>query len=142
MVRIIKEVKLNEAINAPSEGIFWFINGKLIALMDKVNIQDYHSTDLLHIEAWKSLRNKYKVNGKIVKYDYFPRGRVMVLPIFKLNGTFDYYDVTVYIDKCIDTPEIRDLIEEQFTLYLNTCKVSYEGQLGLDGSHYQCHNCR
>lgn len=141
MVRIIKEVKLNEAINAPSEGIFWHIDNKLIALMDKVNINDYHSTDLLHLNAWKSLRKDYKVNGKFVPYNYFPRGRVMIIPIFGNNQEFKYYDVTVYMDKCIDTVEIRDLIEEQFTLYLKTCEVSYDGQLGLDGSHYVCHNC-
>ena len=141
MVRIIKEVRLHEAINAPSEGIFWYIADKLIALMDKVDINNYHSTDLLHINAWKSLRKDYKVDGRIVPYNYFPRGRVMVIPIFGNNHEFKYYDVTVYIDKCIDTPEIRDLIEEQFTLYLKTCKVSYDGQLGLDGSHYVCHNC-
>ena len=60
--RIIKRVKLNEAINSPSEGIFWYINGELIVLSDKINLNDYHSTDLLHINAWNVLKQHYKVN--------------------------------------------------------------------------------
>ena len=91
-----------------------------------------------HEKIWKSLKPKY--NG--VGWKYYPRGRVMILPIYGDNKTFKFYDVTVYIDKCIDTPEIRDYIEDEFRLYLKTCKVSYEGQLGLDGSHYVCHNCK
>lgn len=140
---IIREtIKLNENISCPYQGIFWFINNELICFMDKVDIRDFHDTDLLHIEVWKHLRNQYKVNGKIVSYNYFPRGRVMILPIFNSKGEFEYYDCTVYLDKCIDNDDIKDYIEDRFNLYLNSCKVSYEGQLGLDGSHYTCHNCR
>lgn len=140
--RIVKRVKLNEAINSPSEGIFWYIDGELIVLSDKINLNNYHSTDLLHINAWNALKQHYKVNGKVVKYNYFPRGRVMIMPIYGDGKVFKYYDVTIYMDKCIDTPEIRDCIEDEFTLYLPTCKVTYEGQLGLDGSHYTCHDCQ
>lgn len=139
---IIKEtVKLNESIHCPYQGIFWVINDELICFEDKVDIRNFHDTDLLHIEVWKHIKNQYKVNGKTVSYNYFPRGRVMILPIFE-NGKFSYYDCIVYLDKCIDTDEIRDFIEDRFNLYLDSCKVSYEGQLGLDGSHYTCHNCR
>ena len=66
----------------------------------------------------------------------------MILPIYGEGMIFKHYDVTVYIDKCIDTPEVRDYIEDEFRLYLKTCKVYYSGQLGLDGSHYVCHNCK
>lgn len=142
MLRIICETKLTEAINVPCEGIFWVIDGKLIALKDPIDTQHSIGTDLTHIESWKALKSNYKVNGKVVPYDYFPRGRVMILPIYGDGKVFQYYDVTVYIDKCIDTPEIRDYIESEFRLYLKTCKVNYEGQLGLDGSHYVCHNCK
>lgn len=142
MLRIICETKLKEGINVPCEGIFWVIDNNLIALKDPVDVSHSIGTDLTHIQSWKTLRNKYKVNGKPVPYDYFPRGRVMILPIYAEGKVFQYYDVTVYIDKCIDTPEMRDYIEDEFRLYLKTCKVSYEGQLGLDGSHYTCHNCR
>lgn len=139
---IIREtVRLNESVNCPYQGIFWYIDDELICFMDKVNHRDFHDTDLLHIEVWKQIKNQYKVNGKIVPYDYFPRGRVMILPIFN-DGKFDYYDVSVYIDKCIDNEEIVEYIEDRFNLYLPTCKVTYEGQLSIDGSHYCCHNCR
>ena len=141
-LRINETIKLNESINCPYQGIFWFINDELICYMDKVNYRDFHDTDLLHVEIWKQIRNQYKVNNKIVPYNYYPRGRVMIMPIFDYNGTFNYYDVTVYLDKCIDTPEIREFIEDRFNLYLSTCKVSYDGQLSVDGSHYVCHNCK
>ena len=58
------------------------------------------------------------------------------------DNTINYINVTVYLDKCIDTPEIREFIEDRFNLYLSTCKVSYDGQLSVDGSHYVCHNCK
>lgn len=141
MIRIISETILKEGTNIPCEGIFWVIDGKLIALKDPIDTQHGIGTDLTHIQSWKSLKNNYKVDGKPVKYDYYPRGRVMILPIYN-GSTFQYYDVTVYIDKCIDTLEIRDHIEDEFRLYLKSCKVNYEGQLGLDGSHYKCHNCK
>ena len=139
---IIREtVRLNESVNCPYQGIFWCINDELICFMDKVNYRDFHDTDLLHINVWKQIKNQYKVNGKIVPYDYFPRGRVMILPIFN-DGKFDYYDVAVYIDKCIDNEEIREYIEDRFNLYLPTCEVGFGGQLSIDGSHYVCHNCK
>ena len=75
--------------------------------MDKVNYRDFHDTNLLHVEIWKQIKNQYKVNNKTVPYNYYPRGRVMIMPIFDYNGTFNYYDVTVYLDKCIDTPVVN-----------------------------------
>lgn len=134
-------VTLNESINCPYQGIFWYIDDKLICFMDKVNIKDFHDTNLLHINVWKQIKNQYKINGKFLPYNYYPRGRVMVLPIYE-NGKFSFYDCTVYLDKCIDNDKVRDFIEDRFNLYLSNCMITYEGQLGLDGSHYTCHNCK
>lgn len=140
--RIFTETLLTEGTNIPCEGIFWVINGKLIALKDPINTVHGIGTDLTHIDAWKSIKQNYKVDNRLVNYNYFPRGRVMILPIYDNDRNLKYYDCTVYIDKCIDTLNVRDYIEDEFRLYLKTCKVTYEGQLGLDGSHYTCHNCR
>lgn len=141
----LKEIVcLNKNIDYPYQGIFWVIDNEFICFMDKVDMRDFHDTDLLHVEVWKHIRNQYKVNGKIASYDYFPRGRVRVLPVYRYsdNNKFSYYDCTVYLDKCIETDEIKKFIEDRFNLYLNSCRVTYEGQVGLDGSHYTCHNCK
>lgn len=140
--RIFTETLLTEGTNIPCEGIFWVINGKLIALKDPIDTIHGIGTDLTHMDVWKSIKQNYKVSNRPVKYDYFPRGRVMILPIYDNDRNLKYYDCTVYIDKCIDNNKIRDYIEDEFRLYLKTCRVTYEGQLGLDGSHYTCHNCR
>ena len=46
---IWETVRLNESVNCPYQGIFWYINDELICFMDKVNHRDFHDTDLLHI---------------------------------------------------------------------------------------------
>lgn len=122
---IIREtVRLNESVNCPYQGIFWYINDELICFMDKVNYRDFHDTDLLHIEVWKQIKNQYKVNGKTVPYDYFPKGKVVVLPIVN-NDKFDHYDVTIYINEDINTEEIREYVEDRFNLYLPTYKLHW-----------------
>ena len=140
-MRIVEKVKMFNSPNMPCEGIFWIINDTLISFMDKVNPYDFHSTDLLHIEEWKKIRNQYKVNNKVVSYNYYPRGRVLLIPIFEDDKTFNYFNAYVYLDKCIDNDDMRQMIINQFTLY-NFCRVTFDGQLGMDGSHYNCHNCK
>lgn len=139
-MKLIEKVKLHKLPNLPCEGIFWVIDDTLISFMEKENPYDFHSTDLLHIEEWKKIRNQYKVNGKAVAYNYFPRGRVMLIPIYE-NSKFEHFEAYIYIDKCIDNDNIRMNIINQFTLY-NYCDVKFDGQLGVDGSHYICHNCK
>ncbi|MCM1226408.1 MAG: hypothetical protein NC320_03155 [Clostridium sp.] len=141
--RVFATTKISAGTNNPKGGIFWVIDDELVVVSDNVNTHGSECDDILHINAWKSIKNQYKVDGKAVKYDYFPRGRVMVMPIWNNSGEFDHYDCYIYGDKCIiDEPEIQDEIEDMFRLYLNTCKVIYEGQLSIDGTHYTCHMCR
>ena len=135
-------MKLDESLSIPCEGIFWFIDNKLIYFADEVNPKDpYDGTDLLHKNVWNSIKNEYKVQGHTVDFDYFPRGRVETCVILNSDGTLDCYEAFVYLDRCIDTIEIRSKIEDAFRLYLSNVSVNYEGQLFIDGSHYQCHNC-
>ena len=141
--RVFATTRIAESTNMPKQGIFWVIDDELVVLNDPVSINgEMSSSDILHIDTWKYYRNRYKVNGHAVKYDYFPRGRVMVMPIWN-DDRFDHYDCYVYGDSCIiDEPAIREEIEAEFRLYLSTCKVYYDGQLSIDGTHYTCHNCR
>jgi hypothetical protein len=134
---------VTESLQVPYEGIFWYIDNKLVALCDQVNPNDpYDSTDLLHKDCWKYLSDKYTINGKSVTYDYFPRGRVETLVILDDNKKLSHYESYVYLDKCINKKKIIDEIIETFRLYLPNVNVSVEGQLFIDGSHYTCNNCK
>ena len=57
--RIFTETLLTEGTNIPCEGIFWVINGKLIAFKDPINTIHGIGTDLTHIDAWKSIKQNY-----------------------------------------------------------------------------------
>lgn len=143
--RVFANTKITAGVNFPKVGIFWFIDGELVVINEVIdkNYNPLAADDVLHIRAWESIKNRYIVDGKPVKYDYFPRGRVTIYPIKDVNNNFQNYDCSVYGDKCIiDDIEIREEIENEFRLYLKTCKVSYEGQLSIDGTHYTCYNCR
>jgi hypothetical protein len=129
---------VDESINIPCEGIFWVIDDKVISFVDTVNINDpMFMTDLLHKNVWNEIKENYKVAGKVVSYDYFPRGRVETLFI---NNKFQS---EVYMDKCIFYNKlVRSKIENDFRLYLPNVNVKYCGQLFLDGSHYICNKCK
>ena len=138
----LSESIMTESLDVPSEGIFWVINGSFVCFDNPVNNPLSIQDDLTHISVCKHIKSKYKVDGRTVSYNYFTRGRVSIIPI-KNNGKVDYYDVSIYMDKClIGNDEVYEMIENKFRLYLKSCKVSIEGQLGMDGSHYNCHNCR
>ena len=133
---------VKESFDIPYKGIFWYIDGQLIALKDKVNpIDPFEMTDLLHKEAWKTLRDDFKVNEKVVPFDYFPRGRVETLVIQDIDGNLDHYEANIYLDRCISKQSIIDKVIDEFNLGLKSAVVNNEGQLFIDGSHYTCHNC-
>ena len=134
---------IEKALNIPSEGIFWVINGELIHFSDAVNPNDpVDCTALTHKGTWNHIKNDYLVGGKCVPYDYFPRGRVETMPIIDDSGNLICYDSCIYMDKCIDKKKFYDKIIDAFRLYIPKCRVTYEGQLFVDGSHYVCNNCR
>lgn len=136
-------MNIKESLQVPCEGIFWVIDGQLVALKDEVNPRDpMQMTDLLHKDSWNSLKDNYKVNGKTVPYDYFPRGRVETLVILNTDNSLHHYEASVYMDRCLGGIELRNMIEDEFRLYLPNVSVSYCGQLFIDGSHYTCYNCR
>lgn len=133
---------IEESLNIPCEGIFWLIDGEIISFTDQVNPRDaFETTDLLHKEVWKAIEEEYKYNGRVVPYDFYPRGRVKTLVIQDHDGNLDHYESYLYMDKCISKKHI-DIIVEDFRLYLPNVNLTYSGQLFVDGSHYTCYNCR
>ena len=142
-MRIISDRILKESLQTPCEGIFWFINNHLIALTDPVDPRfPEDMTDLMHKDSWNYIKDAYKVNGKLVDYDYFPRGRVEVIVRNDSNGNLIGYEASVFMDRCINKKYIRDEIEQEFRLYLPKVSIEYCGQLFFDGSHYVCNDCR
>lgn len=133
-------------MNLPREGIFWYIDDLdiLLSLFDEVDSSGRHSTtDLLHRNAWIEFRDKYKVDGGTVPFDYYPRGRVMITTAKNSDGSLDSYLCDIYCDKCImGNPDICDKIVEEFRLYLPKCEVDFCGELSIDSTHYTCHTCK
>lgn len=137
--------KITASVTTPEVGVFWIIEDEIAIISEGIEKDDdpLAHEEILHIDAWETIKNRYTVDGKVVKYDYFPRGRVMIYLIKDKSGVFQYFECDVYGDKCmINDADVREMIEDKFRLYLNTCKVSYKGQLSADGTHYTCHNCR
>ena len=113
--RVFSSTKITSGTNLPKVGIFWFIEDELVVISESIdkNYNTLSHEDILHIEAWKAIKSRYKVDGKVVKYDYFPRGRVMIYPVKDSNGNLMYYDCDVYGDKCIiSNDSIRDEFSE------------------------------
>lgn len=144
MIKLIVEKtrRLNESIYNPYEGIFWIINNDLICFQEQVDTTGKWSTDLEHKNIWHEIKNKYLVNSKEVSFDYFPRGRVMVNPIYKDNK-FIHYDCYIYIDNCINKEDIVSDIIYNFRLNGQNCIIKYIGSDGgITSNHYTCHNCK
>lgn len=89
---------IKSSFSLPQEGIFWVINNKLIQFSDDVsyNNMNIDPIDLTHFEVWKKIGEDFKVDGKIVPFDYFPRGRVVIS-----NGKDLKFKAEIYIDNCI-----------------------------------------
>jgi hypothetical protein len=143
---IVSYSVITAGISTPKEGIFWFINDGLIVFSENIDIHSFEmgpSGGLLHKQVWESIKSKYPVKGQQVKYDYYPRGRVMITPNIDDDGNFTNFYCTVYADPCImDNSDIHDKIINEFRLYHKSCIVEFEGDLSIDGTHYSCHQCR
>lgn len=142
---IIKESNniKESSLDMPNEGIFWVINNDIISFDYSVDTSGSYFDGFEHIKLWDEIKNRYKINGKVVEYNYFPRGRVMVNPIKDNEGKFTHYDVYIYIDNCINSENIINEIKYEFRLNKPNCKIKYIGvEGGITSNHYTCHNCR
>lgn len=141
-MKILKNITASTTL--PKQGIFWVIDGNLIAFADTIDPSDFVEFGAMnHRDTWRHIRSEYKVQGKEVEYDYFPRGRVIVCPTFDEDNHINGYDCGIYADACIiDEPDVREQIENEFDLYHPSGKVSYLGDYSTDNTHYTCHACR
>lgn len=107
---------LKENRNYPCEGYFWIINDEVIGITTEVPQYnyDYSLNGKTHKETWKQISKDYLVNGHEVEWDYFPRGRVMVDPNYDLDDKFDNYSCIVFLDKCINTKESKQMIIDYY----------------------------
>ena len=145
MIRLIVEKtrRLNESIYNPYDGIFWVINNDLISFQEQVDTYGKLSTTFEHKDIWNEIKSKYLVNDKEVSYDYFPRGRVMVNPVYDSNNKFSHYECYIYIDDCINNDEIIQEIIYNFRLNGNNCDIKYVGSDGgITSNHYTCNRCK
>ena len=128
----------------PKQGIFWIVNGKLVYTADTIDPKSFIEFGALnHKDAWRNIKEEHPVEGGVVDYDYFPRGRVIVCPTFDDEYQIIGYDCGVYADACIiNDMNVRFQIETEFDLNHDSCNVSYEGDYATDNTHYTCHNCR
>lgn len=137
-----RKKRLGESLDSPCEGIFWVIENELIAFTEQVDTTGRFSTSLEHIKIWDQIKQKYQVSGKTVSFDYFPRGRVMVNPVYLNIYTFNHYDVFIYIDDCINNDDIITDILYEYRLNKN-CDIRYIGSSGgIESNHYRCYMCR
>ena len=137
------KLRIKESFELPSEGIFWVINNRLVSFDDTVDTSGRYFDNVEHIKIWNEIKHMYKINGKEVEYNYFPRGRVMVNPMRNNDGTFSHYDVYVYIDNCINNDDIINEIKYAFRLNRPNCNIKYIGaDGGITSNHYTCHDCR
>jgi hypothetical protein len=107
-------------------GLFFHVRGMLkthtIPLEDAEDYGNFKTTSVSHDEVWQREFGR----GMAVDFDYFPRGRVVY------NKRTERY--TVFIDKCLDTPERIEEIAVAFGLPGGGYGIEFD-------EHYQCHRC-
>ena len=139
-------MKFRENPNFPDEGLFWIIDGGVKGISSTVPPYDYccELKGITHTNGWKEFRPDFPVGGKEVEFDYFPRGIVMIDPLYDENGKFEEYSCFVLLDKCISTDDYKKKIIDYFNLGLPSIPhimwLASGKRTGVE--FYQCHNCR
>lgn len=137
---------LKENMNYPYEGYFWIIDDSVVGITSEVPHYDYeyNLNGKTHKNTWINIAQDYLVNGKVVEWDYFPRGRIMVDPNYDSEGKFIDYSCMAFLDKCINNNKCKQLIVNYYNLLLPTIHnitwTMLSERAGID--HYSCHNCR
>jgi hypothetical protein len=108
-------------------GIFYYFDQHVHARPEALGKAEVYgelkTTSFSHLEFWE---NELKKNMPW-DYDYFPRGRV----VYGLKSR----KYTLYIDRCLNDPEIIRSIAAEFGLSgKNGVGVRFD-------EHYQCHRC-
>ena len=138
---------LKENRNYPYEGYFWIIDGEVVGITSEVPHYnyDYSLNGKTHQNTWNEFSDRYKVDGKKVPWDYFPRGRIMIDPNYDpTTEEFTEYSCIIFLDKCINNNECKKKIMDYYNLDLPTIPHIMWTMLGERAgiNHYQCHWCR
>ena len=137
-LRIKETANIKESFVKPYTGLFWYIDGEVIGRIEDISSNpDSETLDKHHWQVWNKLKFYYKVNGQVVDYDYFPRGRIYVSKMDGLDSAG--YLTIVDMDKCLDTDSIKEQIINYFNLYKNSF---FDTVFTFDKNHYTCVNCR
>ena len=110
----------------PLIGIFFYVEGKLLTCTTELDKADSYGDFLVSPFSHDSAWNNHFKKGTDVDFDYYPRGRL----IYSRSKN----EYIIYIDKCLDSPEIIVDIRQSFQLDNVKCTVSFD-------EHYQCHMC-
>lgn len=142
---MIKALKENR--NLPKEGFFWIINDSVIGFAEEVPLYNYEYLfkGKTHENTWSSLKSNYKVNGKEVSFDYYPRGRVMVDPNYDINNKFINFSVMIMMDPCLlKDNKYKEMILDYYNLNLSNCQIPMWPKLNDKAgiNHYTCNNCK
>jgi hypothetical protein len=141
----MREIKIKktryEHFDIPYEGIFWIFDNRIIIYAEQVDISGRLSTTFNHVDIWNEIGFRYPIDNTIVPYHYYPRGRIMVNPIYE-NELFDHYDAYIYLDDCINNTKTIESLIYEFRLNKN-CEIRYIGyDGGIESDHYKCHMCK
>ena len=104
--------------NVPQEGIFWIKDSEFIAYTWQVTV-GYEDQDCFNRDnvTYLEHRNVWKIDRKeTVSFDYYPRGRVTVKPLFDDSGKFIYRIVHVYISVHVALRIIHVILAEMILM--------------------------
>lgn len=122
-------MKIITESRVPEVGPFYVIDNTVFSdsepYSDIIEFNNHKDSDNTHYDYWRTLRRVYK-EFRNIDYDYYPRGRVVY------NSIKDKFNL--YIDKCLDSPDIINNIIEELNLPKSKVEVDFD-------EHYQCHNC-
>lgn len=86
---------------------------------------EYKTQTTAHIDLYDELV-RYNRDLANYDYDYFPRGRIVY--------NTDEDEFIVYIDECLNKPDIKSEIISYFKLPRSNTKFDFD-------EHYKCHEC-
>ena len=126
----INEILKNQDEAAPKVALFFDYEGKVLQASTPVKDADetvgWKNHDMSHSDYWdlyKIINRKFKD----IEYEKIPRGRVVY------NVDADRF--TLYIDKCLNKPDILSQLMGAFSLPRAKTKVGFD-------EHYVCNNCK
>jgi hypothetical protein len=126
-------VKMHSVVDSeilPYSGCFWIVDDTFVCVATK-----HYEENIDFSVAWNMVRDLFKVDGNIVSYDYYPRGRV------KIKNEFEERKAYVYIDDCIFKEDFFFELTQEFKIVGKYCHLVYIGS-NYAAEKYTCHKCR